>query len=265
MAKQQHRPSARPGTSRTTSSASRRKRRARRQQRRARAWQWGLVVGVVVIAGAVGIAVQASRSKTENAKVVVPKAAMGPQGSVIEGKASAPVLLEEYGDFQCPVCKEFHDVMNATIQRLVAAGTIRFAFHPLNVIDSHSSGSTESVRSAAASLCANDAGKFEQYYDLLYEQQSPTENSGFLTDDRLVAFGATAGLSGAPFHTFETCVRDHTYEGYVLKYADIASQAPRNVSGTPTIFANGRQVQLADLASGASLDPKKLEAVVRSA
>ena len=120
----------------------------RRGPRRIRAWQWGVVLGVVVAAGVAGVVLQAGRSPTSQTKVVTPTAAMGPAGSVIEGSSSAPVLLEEYGDFQCPVCKLFHDQMDATIQALVRSGQIRFAFHPLNVIDSHAPGSTESLRAA---------------------------------------------------------------------------------------------------------------------
>jgi len=174
--------------------------------------------------------------------------------------------MEEYGDFQCPVCKMFHDQMNTTIQQLVSSGAIRFAFHPLNVIDSHSPGSTESLRAASASLCANDAGQFLNYYNLLYANQHG-ENSGFLTDNQLVKFGQEAGIAGRAFNTFASCVQTNKYEGYVLKYVNIATQPPTNVSGTPTIFLNGAQVQLPSLANaaGTALDPQKLITAVQQA
>ena len=223
-------------------------------------------MGVVVVAGVIGVALQASRSKTENTQIVTPTAPMGPNGSVIEGQPTAKVLLEEYGDFQCPVCKLFHDQMNATIQQLVRTGAIRFAFHPLNVIDSHSPGSTESLRAASASLCANDAGQFWSYYNLLYKDQHP-ENSGFLTDAQLVKFGQQAGIAGPAYKTFASCVRNNSYEGYVLKYVDKASQPPTNVIGTPTLFLNGNEIQLTSLANAAEteLDPQKLITAVQQA
>ena len=71
------------------------------------------------IAAVVGIVVQSSRSKTENTKVVTPKHGLGPNGSEIEGDASAPVLVQEYADFQCPSCKLFHDRVQSTVDRLV--------------------------------------------------------------------------------------------------------------------------------------------------
>jgi protein-disulfide isomerase len=243
------------------------RRRRWRPRSRSWSWQWGLVLAVVVVGGIVGVAVQASRSPTENLQVVIPKGPMGPNGSVIVGQPAAKVLVEEYGDFQCPVCKAFHDSVEATIQNLLNAGTIRFAFHPLNVIDSHSPGSTESLRAASASLCANDAGEFWNYYNLLYNKQAATENSGFLTDSRLVAFGSQAGITGNAFSVFQRCVTNHTYEGYVLKYADQASRPPANVTGTPTIFIDGKLIDNNSLANaaGTAFDPSKLVAAVQQA
>ena len=261
-------PKPRPSPPRRQPRQQQRARNRRRLKQRggSRRWQWAVVVGVVIVAGVIGVALQASRSKTENTKVVTPTAAMGPNGSVIEGQPNAKVLMEEYGDFQCPVCKLFHDQMNTTIQQLVSTGAIRFAFHPLNVIDSHSPGSTESLRAASASLSANDAGQFWNYYNLLYNNQHG-ENTGFLTDDQLVKFGQEAGITGSAFTTFEPCVKNHTYEGYVLKYVNKATQPPTNVNSTPTIFLNGKQIQLTSLVNtaGTALDPQKLIAAVQQA
>lgn len=236
-------------------------------QGRSRSWQWALVLGVVVVGGIVGVAVQASRSPTENTPVITPKGPMGPNGSVIVGQPTASVLVEEYGDFQCPICKAFHDSVEPTIQNLLNAGTIRFAFHPLNVIDSHSPGSTELLRAASASVCANDAGQFWSYYNLLYDKQAPSENSGYLTDARLISFGHQAGITGPAFDVFQRCVTNHTYEGYVLKYADKASQPPANVTGTPTFFINGKPIDNNSLlnVSGTGFDSARFSAVVAQA
>jgi len=261
---------AEPNNKRPNDQAARaRKRRAAARNRKRKAsgrpWQWIVVAVVIVAAGIVGIVIQASRSKTENTKVVTPKAAVGPGGSIVVGDKNAKVLVEEYGDFQCPVCKELYVAMNPTIQDLVAKGTIRFAFHPVDVIDSHSAGSTESLRAASAAFCANDAGKFDPYYNLLYENQASTENSGFFTDDQLIKFGTQAGITGSAFNTFESCVKQHTYEGYVLKYQAAAEKPPRSISGTPSVFIDDRNIPLTDLVTGSSFDPKKLEALVQSA
>ncbi len=59
----------------------------------------------------------------------------------------------------------------------------------------------------------------------------------------------------------------HTYEGYVLRYADKASQPPANVTGTPTVFINGTPIANSSLANaaGTAFDPAKLVAAVQQA
>jgi protein-disulfide isomerase len=195
--------------------------------------QWWIVIGAVVIAAVVGIVVQSNRSKTENTKVVTPKHQLGPNGSEIEGAASAPVLVQEYADFQCPSCKLFHDRVQPTVDRLVEQGKIRYAYSYFPFIGE------ESVRAAAAAACAGDQDKFFPYSDLLYTNQQG-ENSGFLTTDRLVAFGRDAGITGSAFDTFEQCVRSNRYEGYVRQQAENASK--RGIHQTPTVFVNGREL-----------------------
>ena len=74
---------------------------------------------------------QASRSKTENAKVVEPLHQLGPNDSEIEGSSSAPVLIQEYADFQCPSCKRFHDIFGSTVDDLVQHGQDPLRVHLL--------------------------------------------------------------------------------------------------------------------------------------
>jgi protein-disulfide isomerase len=53
---------------------------------------------------------------------------------VLEGRSSAPVLVDEYGDFTCPICRQFQATMGPTIARLVQQGTIRFNYHPIALL-----------------------------------------------------------------------------------------------------------------------------------
>lgn len=208
-----------------------------------------IVIVVVVVAAVVGIVVQSSRSKTENATVVTPKHELGPNQTEIEGDPSAPVLVEEYGDYQCPACEAFFQSTDPTIKQLVADGKIRFAFGNFAFIG------PESYRAASAAICAADAGKFWEFHDLVYSNQA-AENSGFLTHDQLVAFGKDAGISGAKLDTFERCVRSDRYDGFVRRQTENTSKN-KGVSQTPTVFVNGVQLQ--------QLTPAGLTAAVNAA
>jgi protein-disulfide isomerase len=201
--------------------------------RRGLSKQWWIVIGVVVAAAVIGVFWQSSQSKTDNAKVVTPTRNLGPNDSEIEGDPSAPVTVQEYADFQCPSCKQFHDRMQPTINELVADGKIRFAYSYFPFIGD------ESVRAAAAAVCAGDQGRFFPYADVLYTNQAP-ENSGFLTNEQLVEFGRDAGITGGKLDAFEECVTSNRYEGFVRQKAEEASK--RGISSTPTVLVNGQQL-----------------------
>jgi protein-disulfide isomerase len=188
-----------------------------------------LVVALVVI----GIAF-AARSQVEARKgpLVRPAHALGPSQGEQLGSPSAPVLVEEYGDFQCPVCARFQATTGATVRQLVDQGQIRFVFHEQPILG------RESVAAANAATCAGDAGRFWQYHDLLYAEQAP-ENSGALTSDRLIQLGAKAGVSG---DRFASCVRDSTYDTWLRQVVNQGSV--RGVNVTPTFYVNGRQTRI---------------------
>jgi protein-disulfide isomerase len=213
---------------------------------------WWVVGAVIVVAVVVGVLVQRSRSETEQAQVTRPASAVGPNGGVSVGDANAPVTITEYGDYQCPVCARLHEAWGPTLDQLIVQGRVEFEFVGLAYLDQ---GTSESLRSAAAATCAADANSFLAYHDVLYRRQSPTENSGFLTDDRLRAFGRQAGFSD---NAFTRCVDSGRYEGWVRKNTDAASS--RGVRGTPTVLIDGNVVNNADVA-----DPGRLTALVDQA
>ncbi len=194
-------------------------------------WRSGWAVGgAIALAIAVGVAVQATRSGTGSGSGT-PRNALGPGGSEIEGKASAPVLVEQYGDFQCPNCGIFQRETGGTIKQLVDAGTIRFAYYPIAILGS------ESLAAANAAVCAGDAGTFWPYHNALFADQAP-ENSGRLTPSYLIGLGTQVGITSS---SFSSCVSDGTHDDWVRKLTDDASK--RGVVGTPTVFVNGQQLQ----------------------
>ena len=131
---------------------------AARRGRRRPSWQLWTGIAVLVVAVVAGVAIQSGRSSS-GGSVVTPAHALGPAGGEQRGKASAPVLVEEYGDFQCPHCADFQRNVGPTIDRLVDAGTIRFVYHPIAFIG------PESTTAANAAVCAGDQGKFWPYQD----------------------------------------------------------------------------------------------------
>ena len=145
------------------------------------------------------------------------------------GSATAPITVEEYADFQCPICRAFATGTLKQIEdKYVANGTVRIVFHNFAFIGA------ESTRAAEAAECANDQGKFWEYYDTLFANQGG-ENTGAFSDANLIKFAQSLNLD---MTKFESCLNNNTYLSKVQ--ADTNDGQARGVNATPTLFINGR-------------------------
>jgi protein-disulfide isomerase len=194
-----------------------------------------VVVAVLAIAAVTGIALYRSQSTTP-ATSATPKG--GTATGIVVGPAAAPVTLDVYLDFQCPACKQFEETSGPTLDRYVAAGTVKIVYHPVAFLDPYSSGARYSTRASAASACAADAGVFPAYVRALYANQPPEGGTG-LTDDQLVELGRQAGATSADF---ATCVTSHRYEPWTARVTEAASKA--GVNQTPTVLVDGKPVEV---------------------
>lgn len=166
-------------------------------------------------------------------EVNTPTAANKDGNGIVTG--SGPVLVEDYVDFLCPHCKTFHSEAAPAITQLLAENKITLIQHPVAYLDGASSNKY-STRSSAASGCASDASKFNEYVSLLFANQ-PAEGGPGPTDEQLIQLGNGIGMGDS----FAQCVRDKRYVTWAKKVSDDATQA--GVTGTPTVFVNGKKVQ----------------------
>jgi protein-disulfide isomerase len=95
-------------------------------------------------------------------------------------------------------------------------------------------GGNESHRAAEASECANELGEFWNYHKMMFANQAG-EGKGAFSDRRLKAFAETLGLNT---QAFNQCFDSGRYAQNVL--ADEGLARSMGVTGTPTIFVNGR-------------------------
>jgi protein-disulfide isomerase len=149
------------------------------------------------------------------------------------GDPNAPVKIDEYSDFQCPYCKRFRDETFPLILRdYVQAGLVYFTFHNFPAADS-GSATKESTNSAKASVCAAQQGKFFEFHDLLFANQTG-ENVGDFAERRLYAMADVAGLDAA---AFDACYRDPATADAVA--ADKAAGLRAGIESTPSFLING--------------------------
>ena len=150
-------------------------------------------------------------------------------GSAIVLNPGQAKVLDVWEDPQCPICKNFEDANGDYIESLVRDNKATVRFHVLSFLGD------ESVRAANASFCAADEGQYLDFHHALYAVQSPLENSGFLSNEKLVAIGKAIGISSKKF---SDCVTKGSK--IALVKANYDSMEKFGVKGTPTVFINGK-------------------------
>ena len=151
------------------------------------------------------------------------------------GSPDAPVVIEEWADFQCPACRNFTRVEPELQQAVLADGGARLVFRHMPFLGQ------ESVWAAEAAECAGDQGSFWKYHDMLYASQNG-ENRGTFSKDHLKRFAAAAGLADQA--GFNQCLDTDRYAGRVLEEKQRGERL--GVNSTPTLFVNGRRVVLSN-------------------
>ncbi|PYS92155.1 MAG: disulfide bond formation protein DsbA [Acidobacteria bacterium] len=165
-----------------------------------------------------------------------------------KGRIDAPVQLEEFGDYQCPPCGNFHPIA----KRVIAAygDRIRFSFRNFPLPAIHKFASV----AARAAEAAGQQGKFWEMHDLIYERQQEWSKA---EDARpfLIKYAQELGLD---VNRFQQDLDGAVTGMRVAQDADLGSL--RGVHGTPTLFLNGREVPFEQM-----MDYDKLRAVIDAA
>jgi protein-disulfide isomerase len=208
-------------------------------ERRRRTRVGGVTAAVVVlVAVVVAVVVQTGRTTT-SAEAAVPANTVDDGTTVVVGSADAPVTVDVYEDFQCPVCRTFEEAAGPTLAQLVGDGTVQVHYHGMAFLDTSANDdySTRALPAAAAVVDTAGPDSFQAFHDLLFAHQ-PAEGGDGLTDDRLVELAAQAGATG---DAVEQQIRDLTYGDWVETVTDRASRD--GVTGTPTVLVDGEPLE----------------------
>ena len=138
------------------------------------------------------------------------------------GPANAPITIVEFGDFQCPFCRQWQ---TDTYQPLMAAypGKIRLVYRDFPLTSIH----PNAFPAAEAAQCANEQNAFWPYHDKLFSSEN-------LSPDVYVQYATDLNLDMTKFNT---CLANHTYDKYIQANSDFATKT--GVDSTPTFFING--------------------------
>jgi protein-disulfide isomerase len=144
-------------------------------------------------------------------------------GAPFRGPANAAITLVEFSDFECPFCKRAHPTLMQVLEKY--SGKVKLVYRDFPLESIH----PQARRAAEAARCAQDQGKFWDYYDVLF-----TESPKLAPDD-LKRYAAQIGID---VKKFDDCLSGGVHKNAVQKDWDEGTRL--GITGTPAFFINGR-------------------------
>jgi NhaA family Na+:H+ antiporter len=142
----------------------------------------------------------------------------------IQGQRDAPVAFVEYGDYECPHCRQAHGIVRELQEQLGDRFSYSFRHFPIRTSHVHAQHAAEAAEAAAAQ------GKFWEMHDKLFANQDA------LDDESLVHL---AGEIGLDVERFRRELESHMYADRVSD--NFRSGVRSGVNGTPTFYINGER------------------------
>lgn len=164
------------------------------------------------------------------------------EGDHVLGSGDAPVTLLEYGDYECPFCRDAHFAVKRL--RKAAARKVLYVYRHFPLTEMH----PNAFMAAEAAEAAGMQGKFWEMHELLFENQDQ------LDADAVIEW---AQLLGLDLEAFQDAIESGETAARIKE--DRSSGIRSGVNGTPTFFVNGvryngapRYEELAEVARGAA-------------
>lgn len=141
------------------------------------------------------------------------------------GSKDAKVTIVEFADFGCPYSRQ----SAFTLRSLASAygDRIRYVYRDFPIVELH----PEAELAAEAGKCAQEQGKFWEFHDKLYLNQSD------LSLANLLKLAREANLNEV---AMKSCLSSHRKQAAVAE--DYAAGLAAGVQGTPTFFVNGTRI-----------------------
>jgi len=138
------------------------------------------------------------------------------------GPEHAPVTVVEYGDFECPTCKQAAPAVKLLLERFANRARFAYRHFPLTELHPHA------LQAAEVAEVAARQGKFWPMHDLLFEHQT------HLKPHDLRSYAERIGLDMARY-TAE--MDDHIYLQRVREHMQSGRES--GLRATPGFFING--------------------------
>jgi protein-disulfide isomerase len=144
-------------------------------------------------------------------------------GEHARGAPDAALVLEEFGDFECPYCKQAFPILGKLLAGKEASIRLVYRHFPAREAHPHAEMFAEAAEAAGAQ------GKFWEFHDLVFSR------TGELNGRLLVGFAQRLGLD---LPQFNNDLETHVHQARVLQ--DLEAGRARGVRSTPGFYLNGK-------------------------
>jgi protein-disulfide isomerase len=218
-----------------------------RQQRRLRMIAGVVVAAIVVVAVAIAISsggggssgLQTGAKATKSSSDINNLLAGIPSSGNVLGSPSAKVTVTEYGDLQCPICRDFAEGAERTlISNEVRAGKVRLVYRSLSTATGNGPNPGIFPTQQAAALAAGLQGHAWNYILLFYREQG-SEGTNYVNDAYLT--GLAQQISGLNMTKWQSDRTSANLIAEVNRDGNIANA--KGFNSTPTIVVSGPRGQ----------------------
>lgn len=150
------------------------------------------------------------------------------------GNDKSKVVLIEYGDYQCPGCASAYEPLKAVSEKY--KDHMVFVFRNFPLVTAHPNARA----AAAAAETAGLMGKYWEMHNLLFANQDAWKNTD--TNERNAVFEGFAGQIGLDVKQFAATLREKSDVINQKISFDQALGSKVGVTGTPSIYLNGKVV-----------------------
>ncbi len=151
-------------------------------------------------------------------------------GHPYRGNPNAPVVIEEFSDFQCPFCSRFfNETLPAIEEEHIVNGTAVFIYYDFPLTNIH----PQAMPAANATRCAGEQSivAYWAMHDFLFVDPDAWSNDNF------AAVFIEAGINlGLDMDSFTSCLESDKYFPQIQE--DLNLGVSRGVRSTPSFFIN---------------------------
>lgn len=140
------------------------------------------------------------------------------------------VALVEYGDFQCPACSVYYEVLEQVYAKYSNDMTMQFRHFPLTSLHPNA------FAASRAAEAASKQGKFWEMYSKIYSTQAVWQGSNSANS----IFESYATELGLDITKYKADFKSSAVNDSIK--ADVAAGQKINVTGTPTFLVNGKVI-----------------------